>query len=243
MISKYLKHIAIILVTTCSSTTNAAVPAENEWAAWPAVCRARFVVAGDGVGSRYESRIPKSEVRRWEISMGGAWYALHHYCYGLLYLTRASSMYDEKQHAHLLSNAIQELHFAYDRVEPSDPFYGEVASRLSTAYKESGDLESAYRIADLVIVKKPSRPDGYFLKSSLFREQGEIEEAIKVLEEGLKNVEHPAELHYALAINELDVGNVKEATHHATKAYSLGYPLQGLRNRLAERGITIAAEN
>lgn len=234
---------AIILfaVTLCAiDTAHGAVPTDTEWASWPEFCRARFVVAGDGVGSKYESRVPKSEVAYWESRMGGAWYALHHYCYGLLYEARASSTFDEGRREHNLGNAEREFDFIFDRIANSDPFYGEVASRLSLVYRRQGDLESAYRVADSAIAENAEMPVGYFLKSVLFRSQKRYEEAASVLRTGLQESSvESAELHYALGISLLDLNETDDAALHAKRAYELGYPLQGLRKKLADRGVSL----
>ena len=42
-------------------------------------------------------------------------------------------------------------------------------------------------------------------------------------------------LHYYLGLSYLSLGNEDEAVHHAKIAYSGGFPLQGLKNRLGNR--------
>lgn len=41
-----------------------------------------------------------------------------------------------------------------------------------------------------------------------------------------------AELFYNLGLLELDLGNIEAAREHAVRAYAMGYPLPGLRNKL-----------
>lgn len=45
-----------------------------------------------------------------------------------------------------------------------------------------------------------------------------------------------AELYYNLGLLMLDQGNVARAREYASKAYGMGYPLPGLRNRLRQQG-------
>lgn len=51
--------------------------------------------------------------------------------------------------------------------------------------------------------------------------------------------EHDANLHYNLGLAYLDAGQMDKATHHARLAYRIGFPLDGLRNRLARAGVSI----
>ena len=66
---------------------------------------------------------------------------------------------------------------------------------------------------------------------------GKYDEARKVLQDGLDKVSNPsAEMHYFLGMIELKQGSFDSAREQAQKAYKLGYPLPGLRNRLKAAG-------
>jgi len=65
---------------------------------------------------------------------------------------------------------------------------------------------------------------------------GEREEAVKVLKRGeVATKGKSAEIQYNLGLYMLDLGDVEAARQYAEAAYRLGYPLQGLKKRLAER--------
>jgi tetratricopeptide (TPR) repeat protein len=49
-----------------------------------------------------------------------------------------------------------------------------------------------------------------------------------------------AQVHYNLGLVYLELGNLEQAAEHARRAYTLGHPLPGLRNKLAERGVELA---
>jgi tetratricopeptide (TPR) repeat protein len=218
----------------------AAVPTEAEWELWPEMCRARFVIAGDGVGTRYELRVPRAEITQWAARMGQAWEPLHHYCYGLLFMQRADAERDRTQRTHLYSNAASEFSFCYRAVESSSFFLGEYASKLAAAYQKLGDEQSARGLADDVILRAPKSSVGYLLKSTVLRESKDLQGAGRALEQGLATVgDHAADLHYALGLTLLDLNDLAGATQAAERAYGLGYPLPGLRNRLQKAGVTL----
>lgn len=215
----------------------AVTPSEVEWESWSDLCRARFVVAGDGVGSKYENRIPNQNIAYWQSKMGSAWYALHHYCYGQLYASRASLNFDSVDRERLLTSAMSEFKFVHKRVEPEHPFFGEVASRLAYVYRDLGLMDEAIATANNLIARRADSPDGYLIKSILLRSAGDQSAAVAALERGLNMVgEESASLHYALALNLLDISKIDDAEYHARRAYELGYPLPGLKRRLNELG-------
>lgn len=53
----------------------------------------------------------------------------------------------------------------------------------------------------------------------------------------IQRLSEPAEAHYNLALLYLASNDIEHATQHATIAYERGYPLPGLRNRLAKRNV------
>ena len=75
-VTSAISVVMLMLAAVPSSNLFAAVPSEVEWSGWPEYCRVRFAVAGDGVGSKYEMRISKSEISHWEQRMGQAWRGL-----------------------------------------------------------------------------------------------------------------------------------------------------------------------
>lgn len=62
-------------------------------------------------------------------------------------------------------------------------------------------------------------------------------------EDALKEYKHAAalgldnaEFHYNIGLLYFEMNDLEQSTTHAKKAYSLGYPLPGLQNKLQERG-------
>jgi len=65
---------------------------------------------------------------------------------------------------------------------------------------------------------------------------GEREAALKRYEEALALMPDSAEVHYNMGLLEVELERFDAALEHAHKAYALGYPLEGLKNRLKRAG-------
>lgn len=68
---------------------------------------------------------------------------------------------------------------------------------------------------------------------------GRHEDAKEQFNASISKLMNPAEAHYNLALLLLQEGDVDSAVPHAEAAYRRGYPLQGLRRKLADLGVDI----
>jgi tetratricopeptide (TPR) repeat protein len=71
--------------------------------------------------------------------------------------------------------------------------------------------------------------------SYLFK-RGQRQAALQRYEEALALQPESAEAHYNMGLLQLELKRTAQALEHAHKAYSLGYPLQGLKNKLKRAG-------
>jgi tetratricopeptide (TPR) repeat protein len=62
--------------------------------------------------------------------------------------------------------------------------------------------------------------------------RGQRQEALQRYEEALALLPESAEAHYNMGLLQLELKRTSKALEHAHKAYALGYPLQGLKNKL-----------
>jgi tetratricopeptide (TPR) repeat protein len=97
-------------------------------------------------------------------------------------------------------------------------------------------------------------PECWFLRGIAFRpddatvrmlfgnylsKKGDRKAAREQYEAALAVAPDSAEVHYNFGLLLVDEGNLTQAAEHARKAYALGYPLPGLRNKLARAGVRI----
>jgi Tfp pilus assembly protein PilF len=67
--------------------------------------------------------------------------------------------------------------------------------------------------------------------------KGQLDKALKQYEAALPLVPDSADLHYNLGLLYIQKNNYTKALEHAKKAYELGHPLPGLRNKLTDLGV------
>lgn len=213
-------------------------PTEAEWASWPAYCKANYVVATNaGRGSIYVRRVPTAEVERHRRVVGPtAWYWMHHFCAGLIYMLRADDP-DPDVVSFYYANAELEIKDQYQRVPPQDPFFGHVVVALGRLYRETGQPQKALDILAEGMSAAPAFASNYTLASLVLSDQGKDAEAREILFEGNERTGgESAEIHYFLGLLIADSGELDAAVDHARQAYRLGYPLPGLRNKLKRLG-------
>src|SRR5690606_9284482 len=102
------------------------------------------------------------------------------------------------------------------------------------AHQDLGQHDAAFRLLDDAIRACPECAAGYQAKAMLYRDAGKLAEARKTLEAALGSMgdRTSAEIHYLLGLVLLDLDELAAAEEHARRAYELGYPLPGLRERL-----------
>ena len=211
---------------------------ETDWAGWSEMCRARYTVSGSGRDSEFVSRVPPGVVKEWESRMGpGAWYALHHYCYGVADLARSKAERDPAKSAFRLHEATEEFLFMLNRTPKEHPMYAETSIQLGLTNLAQKDREGALRNFDRAIATHPEMPGAYQGKALLYRDLKQYTEARDVLLAGDKATEgKSADIQYFLGLALIDLKDYEGARERAIKAYELGYPLTGLRDKLARAG-------
>jgi tetratricopeptide (TPR) repeat protein len=110
-------------------------------------------------------------------------------------------------------------------------------THLGLTFLEAGALGKAEEQFDRAISSHPEYAGAYVAKSSLLKKRGSLDAAIAVLVKGSKATEEQsAELENVLGLAYFQKKNYEKARDHARTAYSLGYPLPGLRDKLAKAG-------
>lgn len=83
---------------------------------------------------------------------------------------------------------------------------------------------------------KPEDATIYLVYGVFLHKNGDLESARTVYERGLELKPDHAELIYNFGLLLVDLKQYDEARRYADRAYELGYPLPGLRNKLARAG-------
>ena len=214
------------------------VPTDEQWALWPAYCRARYPETGYGSTSKWRNAVPSTEVQRWRSQIGPeAWHYLHHYCAGMAYLQQARYQSPGSERARRADAAIPEIISFIERTPKSHPLFAQATTDLAWCYKLKGEWDEARQHLQTAMEVQPAHPSAYTLLSLMYRESGKPDEAVKVLQKGNDATKgKSAELQYNLGLMMLEGGDLEAARKYARAAYKLGYPLQGLKQKLTDRG-------
>ena len=104
-----------------------------------------------------------------------------------------------------------------------DPLVGEKAHRLATAYvffSGTPDLPWARNLVDRALLKCPNASEVLLSQGRILLEQGEVELAVQQLNRSLVEAKFPEEVHNALEIGYVRLGNLELAYKHSSLAKS-----------------------
>lgn len=212
-------------------------PNATEWAWWPAYCQARYVTVPVGTMSDYVNMVPRATITEWRNRLGPPFEHIHHYCAGLIWLERAKLAGAPHERKFALDQARGETRYTRDRVTADPAIFAEVVTHLGMIERFAGRPAEAIDNFDRAIASYPAFPGSYQGKALVLRDQGRLQDAREVLLEGnLATDGQSAEIHYFLGLVLVDLKDFAAAREHAQRAYELGYPLPGLRDRLARAG-------
>lgn len=208
---------------------------EAEWAGWPEFCKVRF--AGSLEGQSIASKYPPEALKRLQDTFGECYTYLHHHCAARLQLQRAKRVTSSGARRFALDAAVKEDNFALSACPAQNSFYPEIVTHLGLTYLEAGAPAKAEQQFDRAISTHPEYAGAYVAKASFLRKRGSVDAATAVLLKGSEATEgRSAEIENALGLAYFQQKNFEKAREHARKAYSLGYPLPGLRDKLAKAG-------
>ena len=98
-------------------------------------------------------------------------------------------------------------------------------------------IDVGKKLFEKAIAISPGQAPTYVLYGIYLHKIGEYEKAAKNYNKALEIEPDSAETHYNLGLAYLKVNKLKLAEEHAAKAYNLGFPLPGLRDKLIEKGV------
>jgi hypothetical protein len=125
------------------------------------------------------------------------------------------------------------------RVFPNHP--RALRSLMEYGFRKKNDSPAGSRLPiwcyfDRAVRFQPDDAQVKMLYAIYLSRKGKPREAAIQLEEAQPFVGDSANLHYNMGLVYLDVGDFEKSLYHAHQAYSLGFPLEGLKNRLKRSG-------
>ena len=215
------------------------LPTTLEFASWPKYCQARYVETAIGRTTEFAPKVSQAERRAAEASIGSDSYdPAHHHCAGLALLARARLERDPQARGHLLRRAREESSYTLRGITPARPLFSSVNTNLARVEQALGNVVGAQWFYEGTIQAKPKDPQAYIGLAILYKDTKRLDLARETLEKGLIAVEdNGIEIHYNLGLICLELKDTECAQSHARVAYEKGYPLPGLKRKLAERGL------
>lgn len=210
-------------------------PTQTEFNLWDARCKLAYSATGSARKSGLypnQSKADSSQALAFAESAGGAW----HYCAGIVYLKRASTASGNAREANL-KYALNEIQFTARNIKTDNSWYPEIQIDLAKVYFESGDKKAGFATLRALLKTHKQSSLSYTALAYYLKKDGDVKAALNVLKQAPAHVlAESAELNYFLGWYSLDVGQTDDAVQYATRAYQLGYPVQGLRNKLQALG-------
>lgn len=234
---RLLSAACILLVSVPAFAYSYGPESEAEWAGWPEFCKVRYAASGEGQAGQLSSKYPADVIQRLQSTFGECYTYLHHHCGARLQLQRAKRATSSGVRNFALELAVKEDSFALSVCPVDNFFYPEIVTHLGLTLLEAGAVAKADEQFDRAISTHPEYGGAYIAKASLLKKNGSLDAAIAVLLQGSEATEgKSAELENALGLAYFQQKSYPKALDHARKAYSLGYPLPGLRDKLAKAG-------
>lgn len=227
----------LLFLSSCviSITANAYtfLPTDAEFNSWPGYCRAVYAKTSFGSQTKFATRVRPEHDAALAVIEGSGIYGPHHSCTGMIWLNRARLEQDAASRNFMLNQSITETMFAYVRSDRKSPYLADIAVQLAMAHMELGDVDTAMTTLSQFISDQPGNPVAYSGLAILQRKEGDLTGAVATLISGDKAVNgQSAEIKYNLGLMVLELGRTEEAVGYADAAYSMGYPLPGLRAKL-----------
>lgn len=220
------------------------VPREAEWAVWSPLCKARYSVTKAANSSPYVNTVPAHEVAAWRARVGDyTWAHMHHYCAGLAYLHRAQRELDPQRRRGILKSASRETGYTYSQLlaRPGQPLFSEVSIAMALIEAERGSYGRAVDYVNSALAVSPHDEKLFIAMANIRSKEKKPALAKEALLRGDEATGgDSAEINYNLGLVSLELGEVDAAVDYARKAYSAGYPLPGLKRKLAAAGRTLS---
>lgn len=127
-----------------------------------------------------------AEISRWHLRMGDVFIHMHHYCYGLMHLNRATILArDAETRRFNLNNAILEFDYVLERAPKNFALLPEILTKKGEVMLRQGRAPLAMTQFERAIELKPDYWPPYAQMSDYYAHNGDTERARSILKQGL----------------------------------------------------------
>ncbi len=170
--------VALLAMLSWAMARPAVAAAEKSWRKdtrlLPSYCAYRANVGKIGGVERYPL-------------LKGIWVHIHHYCDGLYSTFQARTELDARNKKDWLARAARNFHYVSRYCRPSGcVIYPELHTFWGWVLGEQGDIQGAVSHLEKAIKAKPDYARAYAELASLYKRTGSVEQARRVLKQGLR---------------------------------------------------------
>lgn len=159
---------------------SAMVMTDEERNLLPVYCRHQQFV------SRGHPNPPKSPY--WESYLGDAFRHIHHYCWGLVELSRSyKANLPKSKKQHWAGNAVASIDYVIQRAAPDMPILSELHTTQGQAFLVLGDIKQAKLAFERAWKINPSYTRSYVMWAIYLQQNGKIEDAVEIVSRGLEH--------------------------------------------------------
>jgi tetratricopeptide (TPR) repeat protein len=220
------------------------IPTEGEFFGWPNYCQARYVTVDISQQTNFPGQVTQAQIERAKRDIGEDVFTfVHHHCAGLIWTRRARYEPNEHTRKFYYRTALGETNFTITRIPVTASLVPSMLLNLANAAAGMGDVAAAQDYLQKSIEAHPHDSQSYVAMALFHRKANRLKDAREILMKGDEATQGvSAELSYNLGLVLLDMKENELALSYARKAYDLGYPLPGLRNRLVKLGLWTSAD-
>jgi tetratricopeptide (TPR) repeat protein len=204
----------------------------------PEHCKAK--VGGDSGNRSKGLALSDERTAYWEKTLRQDWLHLHHYCHGLVQLSGAQQSGNMSQARRLFRGAEQEIEYVRSRSNERSPLWGEMTLNYARAREGTGARDAAIQLLVQLRELHPDNAHTYVALAQTLERGQKLDEAVAVLEEGLKRATPKGPILFWLARYQSDAGNVERAAELLPLAEQEGMKMDSLRERLGSSAATQA---
>ena len=215
------------------------VPTELEWQMWPIYCRVQYTTVSGGISAGSVQPYSAAEVSGWRATLGNQTFdGLHHYCASIHFLARSRSAASDRVMSRVVLNrAWDDAQYSYARTDPHSLVFPNISVTVAQIRVEMGHPDEAIDILKRAISAQRSRLEPYGMLALLYRKAHNLDQARDVLHEAdTASGGTSPEIQYNLGLVNLELGDIDAAVANAEAAYKMNYPLEGLKDKLRQRG-------
>jgi tetratricopeptide (TPR) repeat protein len=126
------------------------------------------------------------QISRWTTAMGTTFIHMHHYCYGLMDLNRATILArDAQARRFYLDNAVREFDYVLERAPADFVLLPEILTKKGETFVRQGRAPLAIEQFERAIEIKPDYWPPYAHLSDYYRDAGDLGKARELLDRGL----------------------------------------------------------